>query len=170
VPEESTVQSLKVDLDAAPAVRQLNQGYTGWGGIPGYIMVNFWPDDQNLPKLGPCVAHEFNQQIRLTVEPWQMEISVAEYIVMEGLGENLAEARRVVGRALEVRGFNEVRRYIFGDQVMAGFGVEPMGVPTHAGYAIGYHLVQAYLGKTGKTAAEATLVPSDEIVRVADYF
>jgi uncharacterized protein YjaZ len=121
-----------------------------------------------------------------------MDISVAEYIVMEGLaesfaaeicgpesvgpwvsevrGENLAEARRVVGKALEVRGFYAVRRYIFGDQVMAGFGVEPMGVRTHAGYAIGYHLVQAYLGKTGKTAAEATLAPSDEIVRVADDF
>jgi uncharacterized protein YjaZ len=46
--------------DVTPAIRQLNQGYTGFGGIPGYIMVNFWPDDQNLPKLGPCVAHEFN--------------------------------------------------------------------------------------------------------------
>jgi uncharacterized protein YjaZ len=32
-----------------------------------------------------------------------------------------------------------------------------------------FHLVQAYLRKTGQTAAEATLIPSAEIVRVADF-
>ncbi len=38
--------------DADPAKAALNQGYTGFGGIPGYVMVNIWPDDRNLPRLG----------------------------------------------------------------------------------------------------------------------
>lgn len=178
--------------DADPAKAALNQGYTGFGGIPGYVMVNIWPDNRNLPRLGACVAHEFNHQVRLSVEPWRMDISVAEYIVMEGLAEsfaaelygpdaigpwvtevrggNLETGRQLIARALDVRGFGEVSSYIFGDEVAAAFGGKPKGVPTHAGYAVGYHLVQAYLRRTGKSAAEATLVPSAEIVRVAEYF
>lgn len=178
--------------DRAPEIIALNQGYTGFGGIPGYIMVNIWPDDRNLPKLPAAVAHEFNHQVRLCVEPWRMDISLAEYIVLEGLaesfaaelygpealgpwvtglqGEKLETAKRLVGQGLETRGFNEVRRYMYGDETMAAWGVEPLGVPAHAGYAVGYHVVQAYLRAAGCTAAEATLRPSAEIVRTARYF
>lgn len=179
-------------LDTDTAMMKLNQGYTGFGGIPGYILVSLWPDSRNLAKLGGCVAHEFNHQIRNTVEPWRMDISVAEYTVMEGLAESSAmeiygpgavgpwvaevkseaveEARRAIGKAKDIRGFNEVRPYIFGDEIVAAFGGKPMGVPTYAGYAAGFHLVQAYLHKTGKTAAQATLVPAAEIVEKAGYF
>jgi uncharacterized protein YjaZ len=173
---------------------KLMQGYTGFGGIPGYIMINLWPDERNLPKLGAATAHEFNHQIRACVEPFRMDISVGQYIVMEGLaesfaaelygpesvgpwvsevqGDTLAEARRVVGGALSVQGFNAVRPYIFGDAVMAasGGGGKPAGVPAYSGYATGFHAVQAYLRKTGKTAAEATLVPAVEILRQGAYF
>jgi uncharacterized protein YjaZ len=60
--------------------------------------------------------------------------------VSEVRGEALAEARRVVG------------------------------VPTYAGYATGFHAVQAYLRKSGKSAAEATLVSAAEILREGAYF
>lgn len=190
-PPIETVQFGLFLWDSEPQLTQLAQGYTGFGGIPGFIMVNLWPDSHNLPRLGACVAHEFHHQVRLCIEPWRVDISVAEYIVMEGLAEsfaaeiygpefvgpwvsevraeNLEKARGVVGGALEVRGFNEVRAYIFGDEIMSGFGAPPRGVPAHAGYAVGYHLVQAYLAKTGLTVVEATLMPSAEIVRVAEY-
>lgn len=180
-------------LDTNPIMMKLSQGYTGFGGTPGYITVNLWPDERNLPKLGACVAHEFNHQIRNTVVPWRMDISVGEYTVMEGLAESFAaelygpasvgpwvsemqpealeQARRVVGEVLDLRGFNEVRPYIFGDEVMAAFGGgAPVGVPAYAGYATGFHLVQAYLRRTGKTAAEATLVDTAEILSVGNYF
>jgi len=155
----------------------LNQGYTGFGGIPGYVMVNIWPDEQNLPKLPATVAHEFNHQVRLCVDPWRIDISLAEYIVLEGLAESLAAelygpeavgpwvaglqgerletAKRLVGQALEVRGFDEAGRYMFGDETVAAWGVESLGVPAHAGYAVGYHVVQAYLRNTGCAAVEA---------------
>jgi uncharacterized protein YjaZ len=192
-PPIDTIQFGLFLLETNPQMMKLLQGYTGFGGVPGYITVSLWPDDRNLPMLGACVAHEFNHQIRLSFEPWRMDISVGEYVVMEGLAESfaaelfgpefvgpwitevqpaaLATARQVLGQALEVRGFNEVRPYIFGDEVLAAFGGDqPVGVPAYAGYAVGFQVVQAYLRKTGKTAAEATLVPSAEILRVADFF
>lgn len=154
-------------------------------------MVSLWPNDYNLPRLQAVVAHEFNHQIRNSYEPWKADISLGEYMVLEGLAESFAaelygpeatgpwvtalgaqdleRAREVVGRAVDVRGFNEVRGYIFGDEVMAAFGAKPLGAPAYAGYAVGYRLVQAYLQKTGKSAAEATFVPSNEIIGVADY-
>lgn len=191
-PPIATIQSGLFLWEADPMMARLTQGYTGFGGIPGYIMVNLWPNAQNLPRLGACVAHEFNHQIRNSIEPWRMDISLAEYIVMEGLaesfaaelygpdavgpwvsgvtGEKLETARRTIGQALALRGFHEVRPYIFGDEIMAAQGGQPIGVPTYGGYAVGYHLVQAYMQKAGKTAAEATLVPSSEVVRVSGLF
>jgi hypothetical protein len=77
-------------LETSPQMMKLVQGYTGFGGIPGYIMVSLWPDEQNLPKLGAATAHEFNHQIRGCVEPFRMDISVGQYIVMEGLAESFA--------------------------------------------------------------------------------
>lgn len=170
----------------------LAQDYTGFGGIPGWITVNLWPNGYNLPRLGACTVHEFNHQVRLSFEPWRMDISLGEYIVMEGLaesfsaelfgpekvgpwvagvtGEDLATARGLIGGQLGLRGFNEVRSYLYGDGVVASMGGTPVGMPNYGGYAVGYHLVQAYLRRTGKTVAEATLTPSAEILQGSDYF
>ncbi len=84
--------------------------------------------------------------------------------------ESLARAKQLIGAALHVSGFNEVRSYIFGDEVMAMFGGEAIGMPASGGYAVGYHMVQAYLKKTGKTAAEATLTPTSDIIKESRYF
>lgn len=58
-----------------------------------------------------------------------------------------------------------VRSYIFGDEITAQQGREAVGVPTYAGYALGYKLVQAYLTRTGKSVVEATYTPSAESSR-----
>ncbi|MCE5168738.1 DUF2268 domain-containing protein [Paenibacillus profundus] len=178
--------------DRQPEMAAFHQGYTGFAGIPGYIMVNVWPNEFNLPRLPAAAAHEFNHQMRLGYEPWSMNVTVAQYIVMEGLAEafvhslygwdkvgpwvsrvdaeSLARAKQLIGAALHVSGFNEVRSYIFGDEVMAMFGGEAIGMPASGGYAFGYHMVQAYLKKTGKTAAEATLTPTSDIIKESRYF
>lgn len=178
--------------DRHPEMAAFHQGYTGFAGIPGYIMVNVWPSEFNLPRLPAAAAHEFNHQMRLGFESWSMKVTVAQYIVMEGLAEafvhslygwekvgpwvsqvdakSLERAKQLIGEALDVSGFNEARSYIFGDDIMAMFGGEAVGMPPHGGYAVGYHLVQAYLQKTGKTAAEATLTPTSEIIKQSGYF
>lgn len=167
------------------------QGYAGVGSTPGYVLVTVWPNEYNIPRLPSAAAHEFNHNVRLSFEPWSQETSVGQYIVLEGLAESFAGelfgkdkvgpwtqlpteedmelARRRIGEALEVTGFNEIRGYIFGDWAAATMGYTPQGLPDFAGYSIGYHIVQAYIERTGRTAAEVTYVPWREIVEKSRY-
>jgi uncharacterized protein YjaZ len=38
-------------------------------------------------------------------------------------------------------------------------------MPTYGGYAIGYHVVQAFLERTGTKIEDATFLPAMEIVK-----
>ncbi len=68
-------------------------------------------------------------------------------------------------------GFDVIRGYIFGDEVMArSGGGQLLGMPTFGGYAVGYHVVQAFLGRTGMSVADATFIPAEEIVQRSMVF
>lgn len=160
----------------------LQRGYTGFGGVPGYVTTVYSePNPYNLPRIKGTTVHELHHNVRFTLFPFNpMAATVGEYIVAEGLAESfsaelygedqvgfyvtdfdaaeLAEARRVIGGALDVTGFNEVRGYIFGDVIAEHTGLPKAGVPNYAGYAIGYRVVRAYLNRTGKTVAEASAI------------
>lgn len=170
-----------------------NQGYTGaqW---PGHLIVQYdTPTEQNLRCLPGAVVHELHHNIRLDLFPWNMaHTSVADYIVLEGLAESFATAlygdevlgyyvtdldaddletaKRITREGLHETGFNVIRGYLFGDHLADGFGFQKVGMPPFGGYAVGYHVVQAYLRRTGRTVAEATLVPADEIVAESRYW
>jgi uncharacterized protein YjaZ len=170
------------------------RGYAGFGGLPGYLMVSLsLTDDYTLPRVGPASVHELNHNVRFKIVPFlPMHITVADYIIAEGLAEafaaelfgeelvgyfvtdfneeELAIARHVISGALEVSGFNAVRGYIFGDTIAATWGLPKAGVPDFAGYAIGYRVVQQYLQRTGKSAVEATFLPSQEIIAESGFF
>lgn len=167
--------------------------YTGAGGQPGKVIVLAWPTDFNLPRLAAIVAHELHHNVRFSFEPFiPHTITVGQYIVAEGLAEAFAaeqygeemlgpwvsvlsdeQAAEVTPRfreALDVRGFNAVRGYIFGDWAAESFGYAPLGVPDFAGYAMGYRVVRAFLARTGTTAAAATYLPWREIVEGSRFF
>ncbi len=170
------------------------RGYNGFGGIPGYLMVTLsLADDYTLPRVGPASVHELNHNVRFKIVPFlPMHVTVADYIIAEGLAEafaaelfgeelvgymvsdlneeELTTARRIIGGALEVSGFNAVRSYIFGDTIAASWGLPAGGIPDFAGYAIGYRIVQRYLQRTGRTAVEATFLPSQEIIAESRFF
>jgi uncharacterized protein YjaZ len=168
------------------------RGYTGAGMIPGYVIVALWPTGYTLPRLGAAAAHEFHHNVRLSYAPFAMDISVGEYIVLEGLAESfaaalyghdlvgpwvtsltpeeLAKSKAIIGGALDVRGFNNVRPYLFGDPAASFSGYEPVGLPFAAGYTIGFQVVQAYLARTGRTIVDATFIPAAEIVAESGYF
>ena len=170
----------------------LMRGYTGNGSVPGNVLVTVWPTDYTLPRIGAATAHEFHHNVRLSYAPWSMDISVGEYIVLEGLAESFAAAlyghalvgpwvtsltpdetersKAIIGGALDVRGFRNVQPYLFGDPASSMAGYEPLGLPFCAGYTIGFHLVQAYLARTGRSIVEATFTPANEIVAEAGYF
>ncbi len=63
-----------------------------------------------------------------------------------------------------------MRGYIFGDWAAEQFGYPPQGLPSFAGYTIGYRLVQAYLARTGRSAAATTYTPWEEILAESAFF
>ena len=178
------------DLSGNP----LERGYTGFGGIPGYVMVIYSdPNAYNLPRIKGTTVHELHHNVRSLVAPINfMQVSVAYYIIMEGLAEvfaaelygeevvgyyvtdfdetQLDQAKRVIGGALDVTGFNQVRGYIFGDALAEAFHYPAVGVPNYAGYAIGYRIVRQFVQRTGKSVVEATFLPAEQIIAELGYF
>ncbi len=172
----------------------LDRGYSGFGGIPGWVMVSVSEaNDYSLPRLSGASVHELNHNVRFSVYPFNpMRTTVGDYIVAEGLAESfaaelfgpdivghfvtdfsddeLATARRVIGGALGITGFDTVRSYIFGDVISEMAGRPKVGVPNFAGYAMGFRVVQRYQERTGKSVAEATFVPTSEIIAESQFF
>lgn len=173
-----------------------DHGYTGFGGIPGYVMTVYGEaNNYTLPRIKGTTVHELHHNILSVAMPINfMDVTLGYYMIMEGLAESFSaelygeevvgyyvtefsdaeidEAKRIIGGALETKGFNAVRRYIFGDALMRQeFGGLPKsGVPAYSGYAIGYRVVQQYLKRTGKTVVEATFIPANEIIAESGYF
>jgi uncharacterized protein YjaZ len=180
-------------LDAKRA-NPIDRGYSGFGGIPGYVMVTYsQANDYTLPRVEGASVHELNHNVRFKIVPFlPTHVTVADYIVAEGLAESfaaelfgeeivgyyvtdfseeeLATAKRVIGGALDVTGFDAVRGYVFGDATAEYMGRSKAGVPKFAGYAMGYRVVRQYLRRTGKSVAEATFLPSREIIAESGFF
>ncbi|WP_449355526.1 DUF2268 domain-containing protein [Virgibacillus natechei] len=176
-----------------PEKLKLQKGYTGFGGIPGFITVNIYPNDYNLPNIPAVIAHEFNHNIRFSYFDWDHgNVTVGDYLVIEGLAESFAKelygteqigpwvtsmdkedldySTDIIGEALDVKGFAEVSSYMFGDEIAAQEGYQPVGLPFCAGYAVGYKAVQSYMEKHNKTIFEATLASTDEIIHGCELF
>ncbi|MEK3733512.1 MULTISPECIES: DUF2268 domain-containing putative Zn-dependent protease [Paenibacillaceae] len=115
--------------------------------------------DENLDILPSIVAHEFHHTVLFANGKWDfMDITVAKYLAVKGLAERFAEnlygfesrrpwvnrlacdeleqARRVIRKALDVKGFGEVRKYMFGDQASYE-GAERTGIPPIADMPLG---------------------------------
>jgi len=61
--------------------------------------------------------------------------------------------------------------YLYGDDIAELQGADTRRhMPYAAGYTYGYHLIQAYLKKTGKSIIEATVTPTEEILEVTKDF
>jgi len=172
---------------------KLTNGYGGFGGIPGYVTLNLYPNAYNLARVPALFAHEFHHNIRFSHVDWNHgNVSVGDYLVIEGLAESfakelygeeclgpwvtsmdsedLAYSLYVIGEALDVKGFSEVSAYMFGDELAKQQGYAPVGLSFCAGYGVGYAVVQAFLKNSGKTIFEATLLDSGEIIAGSRLF
>ncbi len=76
----------------------------------------------------------------------------------------------VIKEGRNTKGFGEVSAYMFGDEVAKKQGYSPVGLSANAGYTIGYHLIKQYLVNSKKSISEATLTPTEEIIRVSKFF
>ncbi|WP_174613697.1 DUF2268 domain-containing protein [Virgibacillus ihumii] len=170
------------------------QGIMGFGGIPGYIQIVIAPNENSLSMLQSAIAHDFHHNVLFKNIDWNFmnDITVAKYLAVEGLAESFAESmygfefvgpwvkeittedleksRAIIGEVLSVKGFSEVQKYIFGDQVLDYEVIELTGTPRFGGYAVGYHAVQAFLKKTGMSVEEATLLDGEEIMEKSVFF
>ncbi len=171
-----------------------DHGYTGFGGIPGYVMMTYGePNAYNLSRFQPALAHEVHHTIYGSVVPRNMmTIKVGEYMIVEGLAEafgtalygqdkvgyyveefdpnELPRVKEQLKKALDKSGFDVVRSYLYGDRKATQFGGKAVGMPDFAGYAVGYYIVRAYMEKTGKDIVETTFVPAAEIIRDSGFF
>ena len=176
---------------AAPML-QINDGYSGDGGIPGYIFLSLVPHLDTLNRVQSALAHEINHNVRYQFIDWDGG-SLKEMIVAEGLAENFAVqlygkeklgpwvsktdletlnqlVKPFLREHLDVRGMQKITAYLYGDKIAAMMGQDGVGMPYCAGYACGYYLVKYYLEKTGQTIEEATFLPASEILAEADEF
>lgn len=119
------------------------------------------------------------------------DVTVGKYLAVEGLAESFAAsmfgeeyigpwvtgvqgsdletAKRIISTSLDVKGFMEVRKYIYGKHPMMP-ETQDFGMPFAGGDAIGYHATQAYLRKTGISIEKATVIDGDEIMKASGYF
>jgi uncharacterized protein YjaZ len=167
----------------------LNHGFTGFGGIPGFIVLILSPTEYVLKSLEALVVHEFHHNIRFLIEPWpqDMNISVGKYLLDEGMAEafaaelygesyigpqtiglstdELLKAASIILPHAEEKGFQTARSYLFGDAMADACGYPKTGLPHGAGYAVGYRLMKDYFAKTGKNIFDATLESSEHILK-----
>lgn len=170
----------------------LSDGYSGDGGIPGYIFGAIKPNAYTIGRIPAALAHECNHNVRFQFEKWRDDISLAGMMVTEGLAENYAtfiygeeklgpwvskidmatldNIKPIIKDALDVEGMDKLTSYLYGDEIAEMRGYFPVGLPFCAGYACGYYMIKHYLKKTGKTVIEATLTPTEEILNEAESF
>ncbi|MGF7049592.1 uncharacterized protein YjaZ [Paenibacillus sp. DS2015] len=185
---------LKLGLYIAdPQKLELQKGYSGFGGIPGFIQVTIIPNTYNTPKLPAVIAHEFHHNIRFSYFDWDHgNVTVADYLIIEGLAESFAielygvellgpwvtsfeeddlqYSIEVIKDALDVKGFAEVSSYMFGDTIAKDQGYQPVGLSPFAGYAVGYQVVQSFMKENNVGIGEATLLDTDEIINNCGLF
>lgn len=171
----------------------LSDGYSGDGGIPGYIFGAITPNAYTISRIPAALAHECNHNVRFQFEKWHDDISLGEMMVTEGLAENYAVSiygekklgpwvskidmdtlekyiKPLIKEALDVTGMDNLTSYLYGDEIAKMRGYFPAGLPFCAGYACGYYMIKHYLNKTGKTIIDATLTPTQEILKEMNDF
>ncbi|WP_050607330.1 DUF2268 domain-containing protein [Clostridium niameyense] len=179
--------------DPLNPMSKINGDYCGDGGIPGYIIGTIIPNEKSLKMLPVVLAHEANHNVRWQFIKWNNGITLGDMVVSEGLAENFAASmlgedkigmwvtniteellknviKPVIKDNLNNSDFNKLSAFLYGDEIMKMRGVEPVGMPYCAGYACGYALIKYYLKKTGKTIFEATITPTESILKETEDF
>lgn len=165
-------------------------GQSGFGGISGEIAITVWPSEHTLGRIEEIGVHELHHNVRYSPGGvvWDpATVTAGELIIGEGLADAFAcelhgasghspigvphlADDAVLARVVEglgVTGMENFPAWVLGDATARRFGAEPVGLPTGAGYAAGYRLVDAWRRATGRTAAEGVWVDGREIIDVA---
>lgn len=167
------------------------KGLSAFGGMSGYISITLWPTKEVLERLEAIVVHELHHNVRYSPGNvvWNpMTVTVGEQVISEGLADVFAaelygdrgyshfvsaetynddDVLAKVASGLDVTGMQNFTVWVHGDASARLFGLEPVGLPTGAGYAVGARLVRAYLDATDSTAAQNVRASAAEVIKVA---
>lgn len=166
------------------------QGLVAFGGISGFIQVHLWPTPTVLDRLEAIFVHELHHNVRYSPGGivWDPRtVTLGEQLIAEGLADVFAaeiygdrgythfvdpsawspEVLQRVTDASDTTGMENFTAWIHGDASARLSGVEPAGLPTGAGYAVGAQLVRSYLEVSGTTATASVRTPADRIIGVA---
>lgn len=186
LPVSDYLFTIQLGNPASPSL-MLSEGYSGDGGIPGYILCTLVPNEFTMPRMKAALAHECNHNVRYQFIQWNQAVTLGELIVSEGLAENFATSlfgeellgpwvakttedtlnkhiKPALKEQLQVTGFDKIAPYLYGDEIAKLQHAEPVNMPYCAGYSCGYYLIQYYLKHTGRTIFEATITPADLIL------
>ena len=117
--------------------------------MPGLTLVKY--------LVAECLSQTFGHEVvgsETLVGPY----STALYF------KEVAKVKPRLKEALEESDFNMVRGFIFGDWAAEKYRYPKQNIPDFAGYILGFNLVQAYLARFGRSVAEATYIPWQEII------
>ncbi|NMM63943.1 DUF2268 domain-containing protein [Clostridium sp. P21] len=179
--------------DPENPMAKMSGDYCGDGGIPGYIIGTIIPNEKSLKMLPVALAHEANHNVRWQFMKWSNKITLGDMIVSEGLAENFAAfmfgedkigvwvtsttketlenvIKPAIKENINCDDFNKLSVFLYGDEIMALNGSVQVGMPYCGGYACGYSLIKYYLKKTGKTIFEATITPTEDILKEVQDF
>lgn len=164
-----------------------NAGCFGMGGIPGCLHLVVWPTEQNVNRLAYCAVHELNHNLRYSHITWNPStVTVGEQVVSEGLAEayvreihgeqamgpwstrlggaELDAAYHKITADIDLAGMRNLTPYVHGDATARRMGSDPVGLPDHAGYAVGRRIVDTHLEVTGRSVADSTTLPASDIL------
>lgn len=167
-------------------------GYSGDGGIPGYILGFMVPNEDTIRRLPAAIVHETNHNVRYQYIRWTNDVTLGEMLVSEGLAENYATTlygeeylgpwvtktdmelmpliKEIIYDGLGAQGMESITAYLYGDEIAKMLNYPEVGLPYCAGYATGYYMIKYFLKKTGIPIEEATILPAKEILSQVEEF
>ncbi len=140
-------------LPADPANRSVmisSYGLSGFGGAPGYVLIQIWPSRGNLARLGAALARLFTHNVRWSLARRIKSATLGDFLALEGLASGVvaqfcAESEREpwlasfrkpddwdaaldhVARIYGVKSFSEIVTNVYGISEQIG---EARGAPT----------------------------------------
>ena len=76
---------------ANAGVMRMEHGFASFGNVPGWLVLQMWPDEGNIARLDAMLAHAYASQIRQNAFEGKALRTLADHLVMQGLAPALID-------------------------------------------------------------------------------
>lgn len=168
-----------------PDVIEKSKGIVGFGSIPPYILLGIWPTKYSLVSLQAAAAREYHHSMRHSLYPVNsirypliqslLAEGLAEVFIEEHYGEDfvidnakkypLEEVKKLwpkFEKNIKLDGIDQHRSFMFG-----GY---KSGIPTGAGFSVGYQIIKSFLeNNPGTKSNEIIALPYKKIMAGSNF-